>query len=254
VPVIGIPCRRFDFDQTSECADFLPSQPVHGVLTSYIEALNRCAASIVLLPVQRRDLALTAFEQCDGLLLAGGEDVTASLAELSIAVRNEKVTRDTIEFELLSSAITLHRPVLGICRGMQLINLFHGGSVRPLVEILESPLRHVTRWREDEKYVHTVTIAPNCLLNNILASPECVPVNCNHSSTIDVLGKGLIATAFSDDGATEALETIGGSFCIAVQWHPESPALGNDPYANAILRSFVSACEAMRPQEVTYTE
>jgi putative glutamine amidotransferase len=178
----------------------------------YVEALSRAGAEVV--PVWPDDEPPRHF---DALCLSGGGDVHPSRYGQDVAGSTEiDEERDALEFDLFERAARQHLPVLGICRGMQLMNVALGGSLG----------QHVTG--HDERYgplvPHEVTIAPRSLLEAACGRGPMI-VNSRHHQAVRPrdLGRGLRATAVVGD-VIEALEAPHLGWAIGVQWHPERTA------------------------------
>jgi putative glutamine amidotransferase len=194
-------------------------------------------------------------DRCDGILLPGSKADVAP--ESYNAARNDKTDpadarRDAVDRLLLQDAYGQRKPVLGICYGLQSLNVFRSGT---LVQDIESKIDHAAG-RAVPK-AHTVTIEPNSLLAEVIGAgklsnsslnvvPVVVPVNSSHHQSADKLGKGLrVVASCSEDGVIEAVEgTAPEHFVLAVQWHPErsvndSPELASS--AQSIFRAFVEA-------------
>jgi len=183
-------------------------------------------------------------ERCDAVLLPG------SRADLDpqkySADRHEKTApadakRDMVDELLLQDAYHMHKPVLGICYGLQSLNVYRSGS---LVQHIESAINH-SSGRAVAK-AHTVMIEPESQLAEIVGASKTVAVNSSHHQSADAVGDGLRVVARSaEDGIIEALEgTAPGHFVLAVQWHPErsvndGPELAES--ARAIFRAFIEA-------------
>jgi putative glutamine amidotransferase len=149
---------------------------------------------------------------------------------------------------LLHDAYAAHKPVLGICYGLQSLNVYRSGS---LVQDIESSINH-TAGRAVAK-AHTVKIDPHSRLAGIVDAAQTLAVNSSHHQSADAAGDGLRVVARSaDDGIVEALEgTAPEHFVVAVQWHPErsvneAPELADS--AQAIFRAFVEAAKAKRAE------
>jgi putative glutamine amidotransferase len=188
-------------------------------------------------------------EGCDAVLLPG------SRADLDPrkygANRHEKTApadakRDAVDELLLHDAYKTHKPVLGICYGLQSLNVYRSGS---LVQHIESAINH-SAGRTVAK-AHTVKIEPESRLAEIVGTGKTVAVNSSHHQSADAAGDGLRVVARSaEDGVIEALEgTAPGHFVLAVQWHPER-SVNDGPEvaesAKAIFRAFIEAARAKR--------
>ena len=186
-------------------------------------------------------------EACDGFLLPGSKaDVDPRAYG---ALRHEKTDpadpkRDEVDRVLLEDAFVSRKPVLGICYGLQSLNVFKAGT---LIQDIESKIDH-SIGRAVAK-AHTITVEPQSRLAEIVAtdSPSgVVAVNSSHHQSADIVGDGLrVVARCSEDGVVEALEgTASDHFVLAVQWHPErsvndAPELAGS--ARAIFRAFIDA-------------
>jgi len=194
-------------------------------------------------PVQ----VMQQIEQCDAVLLPGSRaDVDPKKYSES---RHEKTAaadpkRDRVDGLLLQEAYHQRKPILGICYGLQSLNVHRAGS---LVQHIESAINH-SAGRTVEK-AHTVKIEPESKLAEIVGASAAVAVNSSHHQSADAPGDGLRVVARStEDGIVEALEgTAPGHFVLAVQWHPER-SVNDGPEvaesAHAIFRAFIEAARA----------
>jgi putative glutamine amidotransferase len=164
-----------------------------------------------------------SLEGLDGLLLTGGSDVNPKLYGQPRAAESEPPddTRDELEMKLLAEALAADLPVLAICRGLQLFNVFHGGT---LIQHLASVDVHRVKARDAEPgrhpAVHRVWVAPSTRLAGIIGGGG-LDVNSRHHQAVESLGQDLIVSAIAEDGVIEGLEKPGAAFAVAVQWHPE---------------------------------
>ena len=177
-----------------------------------------------------------AVSRLDGLIISGGPDIEPGrygqqAGPHTTIVRPE---RDEAEIALFRAALAAGAPVLGICRGTQLMNVALGGTlIQHLPDVVGNDRHSPTPGTMAE---HKVTVGPSgsrSRLAGIIGEGTHV-VPTHHHQGIDRLGDGLVATAWAEDGTVEAAE-LGGEFAIGVQWHPEA---GNDP---AIFRALVDA-------------
>ena len=161
-------------------------------------------------------------EMCDGFVFTGGHDVSPSLygEEPLEGLCDSSLERDTMESAVLKRALDSGKPVLGICRGLQFINAYLGGS---LYQDLPSQFgRDITHYQSEPYPVptHEVWIDGDTPLHDLL-SEDMIPVNSFHHQGIKKLAPGLIPMAGSPDGLIEAFYRPGSSYLWAVQWHPE---------------------------------
>jgi putative glutamine amidotransferase len=181
-------------------------------------------------------------EDLDGLLLAGGTDVDPELyGEDRDPVTDEPdKVRDRVELELLRDALNRDMPVLAICRGMQLFNVFHGGT---LVQDLPRP--HCHR-QPGVLSAHTVSVCDESRLRRILGAGP-FDVNSRHHQAVKRVAQGLIVAAVAEDGVVEAIERPGARFAIAVQWHPED-RVNQWPCDRKLFEAFAESCGPVRRQ------
>jgi putative glutamine amidotransferase len=174
-----------------------------------------------------------AVHQLDGLIISGGPDVEpVHYGEQPDPRTVISPARDAAEFALFRRAMQVGLPVLGICRGMQLINVALGGT---LIQHLPDVVGHDGHGSPEpgQMGAHEVTVAPSCRLAGIVGGTgtgggKLAVVPTHHHQGVDRLGAGLTATAWAADGTIEAFELSSAEhpFTIAVQWHPEA---GEDP-------------------------
>ncbi len=175
-----------------------------------------------------------------GLVLTGGEDIypgNYGKEHDTIRCGNFDIKRDSTEFEAFRIASKLHMPVLGICRGMQLINIASGGTLYiDLPEDTGSGTLH--RQGKEGWTQHKILLKDESLLSKI-ATDKQQEVASNHHQGIEKIGKGLVPAAYSEDSLIEAVEGQ-NSFLLAVQWHPEWMDY-EDQLSAAIARTFLEA-------------
>lgn len=179
----------------------------------------------------------------DGLILCGGNDIDPKYyhQEMNGSV-NIDSQRDTVEFTLLKAFVDAGKPVLGICRGHQLINVFFGGSLHQ-----DLPEKHLHTNRQDLYITHCITAKENSVLCN-LYGPFFV-VNSAHHQAVDRLGNGLTATAYWNDTYIEGFEHCSQRI-YGVQWHPERMCV-NEKRADTvdgikIFEWFLNVCKENR--------
>ena len=155
-----------------------------------------------------------------GVLLTGGDDVNPALYGQDRHPMTEPSddVRDAQECRIIADAEQLDLPVFAICRGQQILNVQHGGS---LTQHLQNLNVHQTRPADRAQPAHHVDIVPGTLLAKIAGTAERWDVNSRHHQALDRLGDGLRVAARSADGVVEAVDRPGQRFMLAVQWHPE---------------------------------
>lgn len=198
----------------------------------YCAAVEKAGGQWRLLPFAPGERAL---EGLDGLLFTGGVDVEPALygARRSPRCGEIQPVRDRCEMRLLAWALGRDLPVLGICRGIQVLNAGLGGT-------LCQHLPDVTGAGHSDGCVHAAELlAGGCL--RALTGEAVVPVNSFHHQAINRLAPSLRACAVSPDGLIEAVERPASRFFVGVQWHPER---WEHPLSDAIFAAFVRACRA----------
>ncbi|HZE26706.1 MAG TPA: gamma-glutamyl-gamma-aminobutyrate hydrolase family protein [Terriglobales bacterium] len=224
----------------------------------YQRAVEMAGGDPVRIPLDKAPVdVLKLIERCDAVLLPGSP---ADVDPAKYATARDPKTaeadsrRDTVDELLLEDAYHLRKPVLGICYGLQILNVYRTGS---LIQHVQSPVNHEAGRKV--AVAHTVDIAPGSLLAEIVretcADPGRMPVNSSHHQSADVVGHGLRAVARCwEDGVLEAVEgTAPDHFVLAVQWHPER-SVDDDPASRAIFSALVKAAQARRQERVGEVE
>ena len=205
--------------------------------SKYIESLARAGAGMRWVELGDPEQAVQDALTCDGLLLPGGGDMDPKFyGQARIPACGEpNLLRDAAEPLLLRAFLAADKPVLGICRGIQVMNAVLGGDLYQDIKPFEH-LPHNDHWAK----VHTVTVRRGTLLSRILGQ-DTVLVNSQHHQAVDQVAPGFTLAALSEDGIVEAIEKPDARFCLGVQWHPEwlSDA---DPAMQGLFDAFVNAC------------
>jgi putative glutamine amidotransferase len=178
-----------------------------------VEPYKRALESVGIEPVLIRPGDSQPLDGLDGLLLTGGTDVNPKLyhQEPHAASDQPDDERDALEQKMLESALDHNLPVLAICRGMQLFNVVHGGTIEQHVEGHRQP---------GMAEAHPIGVDAGTRLAQAIG-PGTHVVNSRHHQVVDQTGDGLVVSARSEDGYPEALEREDKKFAVAVQWHPE---------------------------------
>lgn len=215
-------------------------------LPQYEQAVEAAGGEPVRIPLdQATDAVRALIEGCDGVLLAGSPaDVDPAKYE---AARDPKTAdadmqRDRVDEILLQVAYRTRKPVLGICYGLQTLNVFCRGS---LVQHIESSVNHEAGRKV--AVAHTVEVDAGSTLAYVVRGADLgnMPVNSSHHQSVEKVGEGLrVVARCREDGVVEAVEgTAADHFVLAVQWHPER-SVEEDAASRGIFRSFVEAAKA----------
>lgn len=243
-PVIGIPT------QTLQAMDGIPEGlPPSWVMNQRYYLVTAAVGGVPwMIPlIEDRDTLRAIYDRLDGLLLAGGVDLNPPTygEERTPLCGAVDPARDLVELQLTRWALADRKPILGICRGLQVINVACGGTLfQDVAAECTDAIKHdyfpTAGWPRDH-LAHPVALAPGGRLERAFG-PGNLEVNSMHHQGIDQLGEGLRATALAPDGLVEGVETVDDGYVVAVQWHPESmPA----DHSSRLLTPFIEACHAL---------
>lgn len=239
-PLIGV---------TTERSFTAYGSPRQGIGEAYLRALAQAGAIPVMLPPGLAGKALDELiDRLDGLLLPGGGDVHPCFyhGEEHPLISGIEVERDEVEIALVQAAAGRGLPFLGVCRGLQVVNVVLGGSLYADLETQRHGSLPHSRFPEQARdyLAHPVRLATGSRTARILGGKDTL-VNSMHHQGICELAPGLQPTAWAPDGLVEAVEMPDHPFALAVQWHPE--CLLEHASARELFRAFVSACQGNHP-------
>jgi microsomal dipeptidase-like Zn-dependent dipeptidase/gamma-glutamyl-gamma-aminobutyrate hydrolase PuuD len=213
------------------------------ISNAYVNAVIQAGGVPVLIPLTGNQKVLEKIlSQIDGLLLSGGGDIDPGFfgEELHPAVESFDRERDIYDLSLIRMAAGKHIPVLGICRGLQLINVAFGGS---LIQDIPSQAPHSTinhnQSEAREIGTHAVNIQTASTLHGIIQADN-IQVNSFHHQAVKLVAPGFDAVAFSEDGLIEAIESSEGNSILGVQWHPENMAVAGNKVMQDTFRYLIS--------------
>ena len=206
-----------------------PASATHGWHTPalYVDAVLRAGGVPMMLSGQCPDCAERWLDVVDGVVLIGGGDINP--AEFGSAghetIYNLSAERDAMELALMRALLTYPKPVLAICRGMQILNTVLGGTLHVhLPDVVGESVLHRAPPRDPIQ--HSIQVAADSELAKVIG--QQVHTASWHHQAIDQLGQGLKAVAWAPDGVIEAVELEGRQDLLAVQWHPEITAAEDD--------------------------
>jgi putative glutamine amidotransferase len=214
----------------------------------YVAALVAAGARVALLPPAQPGAAEELLARVDGLLLAGGGDIEPARygAADHPAQYGMDPDRDELELELATTAVAMGVPTLGICRGVQLLNVAFGGT---LIQHLPDGDGRIVHRDEARQALHDVEVEPGSRLAAALGQTRAAG-RSHHHQGLDRIGEGFRPVAWAPDRLVEGIERAQG-WTVGVLWHPESTA-ASDPVQHRLLRSWVN--EASRRGQAVWRE
>jgi putative glutamine amidotransferase len=246
--LIGVPT------QSLQAMDGIPRDvPDSWVMSRrYFTALTRAGAVPIMVPLLDDDEATlrAMYARLDGVFLAGGVDVDPAAygQEKSDACGRTDPARDGVEIALTRWAMADGKPILGVCRGLHILNVAQGGTLHQDTALcVPGSIKHdyfPMQGFPRDLLAHDVEITGGTRLGEVLGSGG-VGVNSMHHQAVMDLGRGLRPTAHAPDGLIEAIESLNGTFAVAVQWHPEA-LIDADPRTFELFLAFVEACVRYR--------
>ncbi|MEK7748292.1 MAG: gamma-glutamyl-gamma-aminobutyrate hydrolase family protein [Nitrospirota bacterium] len=221
----------------------------YAVSARYVSCIIRAGGNPVLLPPELFQVE-PLLQRLDGIIFSGGGDILPSIYKGSAhpKIYGIDVKRDQAEMALFKSAVALQLPILGICRGIQMMNVALGGT---LIEHISDQGSNLIRHRlpGDKKCSHLVRVSPDSLLGKIFGEIE-MEVPSFHHQALKELAPRLVEVARAPDGIIEAVEMPEHPFAIGVQWHPE---LSKDALQQKLFDAFVQSCGQRNASRETQT-
>lgn len=207
----------------------IPRQAFSLFSYDMIQAIFRSGATPIPMPVVDKEKIGQQLDTIDGLVFSGGEDVDPRLygEQLQPSAHRIDPVRDKYEMELMALALERNIPILCICRGMQLLNVFCGGTLHADIDELSDNMLNHWETKEPWRSVHAVQIRPDHFASAVLGGNE-IGVNSIHHQSVERLGEGLEVVGHSEDNIVEAIAMKDRSNVLAVQWHPEMIARRDD--------------------------
>jgi len=245
-PLIGITCSYgiVSGNPLSSVSTAHMPQEFNQLSNAYVKAVENAGGLPVIIPLYN-DIKniIPLLEILDGIVLPGGADVSSIMYGQRPSGKLKTITplRDKQEIEIVNHIIKhKHMPVLGICRGMQILNIAYGGS---LYQDLESNgfSCHLLNMYPRNYETHTVIPCETSILSGIFGNTE-IGVNSFHHQAVQNIGNGLKVTALSSDKVIEAVEDCQeDKFMVGIQWHPEE--MPEDTKQQEIFKIFINSCK-----------
>ncbi len=242
-PLIGVTT------QTLQAIDNIPENLPHSWVMNerYVTALSTVGAAPVLIPLlDDMDTLRALYETLDGVFIPGGVDMDPASygCERHELCGRTDGPRDRVELQFAKWAAAEGKPVLGICRGMQVLNVAAGGTLHQDTTVhFANAIKHdyfPNAGFARDYLAHDAAVVAGTKLHTIVGSLDSISINSMHHQGIERLGAGLVVSATAPDGLIEAIEGEGEGFLMGVQWHPEM-LIEKDAGARALFRSFVEA-------------
>ena len=210
------------------------------VSDAYIQAIKSAGGLPLILPLVKSKTVIQNYVSlCDGFLFCGGGDITPLLfgQEPDYGIGATDFTLDLFQIRLMKEILKSEKPVLAICRGMQVMNVACGGSIyQDLNELHFETINHMQTSLSRKDISHKVFFQPKTRLNRMFGNFAFT--NSFHHQAIDRLGNGLIVSGTTGDEITEAIEMPSHTFAVGVQWHPEA-MLDSTPNMKQLFHALV---------------
>lgn len=194
------------------------------VSDSYIQAIKTVGGLPIVLPLIKSKSVITEYaELCDGFLFCGGGDITPLLFGQEPADNSGKtdISLDLYQIRLMKAVLETDKPVLAICRGMQVLNVACGGTIYQDMNLIDfETINHMQNSVSRRDISHKVIFEPDSFIQKLLG--DFAYTNSYHHQAVDRLGKGLSVSGFTGDAIVEAIEMPSHTYVLGVQWHPEN--------------------------------
>jgi putative glutamine amidotransferase len=228
-----------------------PHAPLYATGQRYVRAIEEAGGlPVILSPGLSNDTLRATFERLDGLLMSGGGDIDPVIygEEAHAKIWGLDMKRDRAELAMAKWAADTEKPLLCICRGIQVLNVALGGSlVQDIASMVPNALTHMfdEEVTPRDTIAHSVRVEANSLLNKLLQADEAA-VNSWHHQSIKRVADDLKVVALSPDGIVEAVELPEHRFVLGVQWHPEW-LYDRQPEMKRLFTGLVEAASAPVP-------
>lgn len=220
-PFIGVTANRYTFPSR------IPGPALMGLNGSddYPHGVETAGGIPVVIPFYENPASIgEVADKLDGLLLAGGEDVNPLVYDEQPRIGLGEVVpeRDELEIQLIHAMLERKKPILGICRGIQILNVALGGTLyQDLPREWRGSTLHSQRARRNH-LSHTIQVDDDSRLFHLLGDQKVLKCNTFHHQAVKAVAPGFVPVAWDEEGLIEAIERPGEDFIVGVQWHPEN--------------------------------
>ena len=218
--------------------------PWYALRSHYSQAITQACGIPILLPYSYK-LIRDYLKICKGLIFPGSDiDIHPSLYGEKVSVKKIDLDKNNpridFELELIQAALKKNIPILGICAGLQLLNVALGGSLyQDIKEQVQTDIIHMHRSENNAENTHPIIITKGTLLNKIIGKTNYIVTSFHHQA-VKKIGKNLKISAIAPDGVVEAIELDNYPFCIGVEWHPEFQETNED---KKLFKAFIAATQ-----------
>ena len=217
-------------------------EDLYSLNPSYCEAIELCNAIPIILSHSSINSCDEILKKIDGLLLSGGGDIDPIYFNEEPIPTLGIISPKRDEFELLicKKALEMNIPILGICRGIQVLNVAAGGTIIQNISTVKETIKHS---QDAPKYypTHKINILKNSIINKIFDATS-ISVNSFHKQSVGDIAPNFVATSYSSDGLIESIEHTKNIFAIGVQWHPECMFKKHEKQLE-LFNMFINSCK-----------
>lgn len=215
------------------------------VTNAYIQSVRYSGGLPLIVPLVKSNTAISEYiSLCDGFLFCGGGDITPLLfgQEPLDKLGKTDITLDIFQLRFMRNVLLSGKPILAICRGMQLLNVSCGGTICQDISLKQKDCINHMQHSARKDISHKVIVKSGSLLHRLIG--KIIFTNSFHHQAVDVIGKGLIASAHTSDGIIEGIELTDYSFAVGIQWHPEA-MYRSTPAMRKLFSAFIHTSRLM---------